>query len=80
MDIQGLANSSSFVQTHAVISKLNKHSDFTNAQVNAIIDAAITNSQVNWIISDPDVNDFLSKVVAGKEFKNLFLSKSCSIV
>ena len=69
LDIQGLANSSSFVQTHAIISKLNKYSDFTVAQVNAIIDATITNNQVHWILSDPDVSDFLSKVVAGKESK-----------
>lgn len=69
IDIQSLANSSSFVQTHAIISKLNKYSDFTVAQVNAIIDATITNNQVHWILSDPDVNDFLSKVVAGKESK-----------
>ena len=69
LDIQSLANSSSFVETHIIISKLNKHSDFTIAQVNAIIDAAITNNQVHWIISDPDVYEFLSKVVAGKESK-----------
>jgi predicted nucleic acid-binding protein len=69
LDIQSLANSSSFVQTHAIISKLNKYSDFTVAQVNAIIDATITNNQVHWILSDPDVSDFLSKVVAGKESK-----------
>jgi hypothetical protein len=69
LDIQSLANSTSFVQTHAIVSKLNKYSDFTVAQVNAIIDATITNNQVHWILSDTDINGFLTKVVAGKESK-----------
>ena len=69
LDIQNLADSSSFVQTHAIISKLNKYSDFTIAQVNAIIAATVSNNQVYWIITDVDVNDFLMKVIAGKESK-----------
>ena len=69
LEIQNLANSASFFQTHATISKLNKFSDFTVAQVNAIISAAVTNNQVYWIINDHDVNEFLMKVVTGKEAK-----------
>lgn len=65
--IRDLANSSSFAETHTIISKLNKYSDFTIAQINAIIDATNSNNQVYWIIDDPDVKEFLSKVIKGKE-------------
>src|SRR5262249_12083926 len=37
--IRDLADSSSFVETHTIISKLNKFSDFTIAQINAIVDS-----------------------------------------
>lgn len=65
--IRDLANSSSFAETHTIISKLNKYSDFTIAQINAIIDATNSNNQVYWIIDDPDVKEFLQKVIKGKE-------------
>jgi len=65
--IRDLANSSSFAETHTIISKLNKYSDFTIAQINAIIDATNSNNQVYWIIDDPDVKEFLLKVIKGKE-------------
>lgn len=67
--IRDLANSSSFAETHTIISKLNKFADFTVAQVNAIIEAATANNQVYWIITDTDVNNFLMKVVKGREDK-----------
>lgn len=69
IEIQKLADSSSFVETHAIISKLDKFSDFTVSQVNAIIDAALTNNQLYWIINDEDVTKFLLKVISGKEAK-----------
>lgn len=65
--IRDLANSSSFAETHTIISKLNKYSDFTISQINAIIDAINSNNQVYWIIDDPDVKEFLSKIIKGKE-------------
>ncbi len=65
--IAELATSSRFVQTHAVISKLSRFSDFTQAQVDEIVAAAITNNQVRWTGRDPDVNEFLTRLIAGRE-------------
>lgn len=65
--IRDLANSSSFAQTHSIIAKLRQFSDFSTAQVNAIVQAAISNNQVYWIIEDSDVYDFLLNVIKGKE-------------
>jgi len=67
--IRELANSSSFAETHTIISKLNKFSDFTIAQINAIIDATNSNNQIYWIVDDADVIKFLLKVIKGKESK-----------
>jgi predicted nucleic acid-binding protein len=65
--IEELTSSSSFVRTHAVIRKLSKYTDFTPAQLNAIVSAAVANSQVKSIIDDVDVRQFLSGVVRGRE-------------
>ncbi|MDZ4158180.1 MAG: PIN domain-containing protein, partial [Anaerolineaceae bacterium] len=65
--IRDLANSSSFAETHTIISKLNKYSGFTIAQINAIVDATNSNNQVHWILDDQDVRNFFLKVIKGKE-------------
>lgn len=65
--IQYLASNSSFAQTHVVVSKLSRFSDFTQAQVNEIVAAAVTNNQIYWIVHDPDVHQFLTAVVNGRE-------------
>ena len=63
--IQAFANSGSFSSTHAHIAKLSKYSDFTPAQLNAIVAAGIANSQISSIIGDNDVHEFLTNVVTG---------------
>jgi predicted nucleic acid-binding protein len=65
--IRELANSWSFAQSHAAISKLSQYSDFTDTQVNEIVTAAITNNQIYWIARDPDVHAFLSAIVQGRQ-------------
>ena len=65
--VEDLAHSSSFARTHAVIGKLSKHADFTPAQLNAIVSAAVLNPQIKSIIDDVDVHQFLSGVVKGRE-------------
>lgn len=65
--IQQLAACSSFSETHQVIGKLSKYSDFTPSQVNDIVAAAVTNSQIYWIACDSDVHAFVSSVVRGRE-------------
>jgi hypothetical protein len=63
--IRDLAASGSFAQTHSVVAQLSKFTDFTTAQLNEIVEAAISNRQVSWIISDPDIYAFLKGVTAG---------------
>ena len=65
--IADLANSPNFGETHRVIARLRTFSDFTSAEANDILNAAITNTQVYWIINDEDVRRFLEQVVTGRE-------------
>ena len=67
--IKELSRSSSFADTHIAISKLSKYSEFTVAQVDEILEAALSNSQILWIIKDEDVKEFISTVKEGKESK-----------
>jgi rRNA-processing protein FCF1 len=65
--IADFTNSYNFARTHSVIAKLSKYTDFTAAQVNAIVSAAVNNSQIRSIIDDPDVLEFLTSAVKGHE-------------
>jgi predicted nucleic acid-binding protein len=65
--ISELENSGNYVRTHSVIAKLSKFSDFTNAEVNAIVETAITNSQVFGIAADEDVSSFMAGLTHGKD-------------
>jgi len=65
--IRDFANSGSFAQTHAIVARLRQYSDFSMSQVDAIIQAAISNNQIYWIIEDKAVRDFLTEVIRGKE-------------
>ncbi|MCX5633148.1 MAG: PIN domain-containing protein [Phycisphaerae bacterium] len=61
--IKRLANSSTFSQTHSVIMSLSRHVGFTTDQVNAILQAYVSNNQVYWILSDADVRGFIDSIV-----------------
>lgn len=65
--ISELANSGNFQSTHAAIGKLSKFTDFTNTEINEIVDAAISNRQVYWISEDSDVKAFMRDLVFGNE-------------
>jgi hypothetical protein len=65
--IAQLADSGSFAMTHSLIRKLLRYTDFTHAQINDIVSAAISNNQVYWIAEDPDVNGFLRWLIDGHE-------------
>lgn len=65
--IRDLATSANFAQTHKLVSRLNRYSDFTSAQLNDVVTAAISNAQVRWIIVDPDVKNLLTRLIAGRE-------------
>jgi predicted nucleic acid-binding protein len=61
--IKDLVNSQSIADTQKAIAKLSYYQEFTAAQVNTIVAAAISNRQVVWSIEDESVRDFLSSVV-----------------
>ncbi len=65
--IQKLASSPSFSRTHSAVARLSKHTQFTAAQRNDIVRAAVSNNQVSWIIDDDDVHQFLTAVTTGHE-------------
>jgi predicted nucleic acid-binding protein len=65
--IRDLVNSQSIGDTQKVIAKLSYYQEFTAAQVNTIVAAAISNRQVVWSIEDERVRSFLSSVVANNE-------------
>lgn len=65
--VKDLTESSSFANTHAIVAKLSKFSDFTPAQRSAIVHAAASNSQVGYIATDEDVSTFLTSVISGHE-------------
>lgn len=65
--IQELAESPNFLTTHNVIAKLKRYSDFSRAQINALVTAAVTNNQVYWIAKDSDVTAFFSSLLQGRE-------------
>jgi len=64
--IRNLAASGSFAQTHSVLAKLSKFTEFTTAQLNEIVEAAISNNQISSIIDDADVEAFLKSVTSGR--------------
>jgi PIN domain len=65
--IEKLAKSGSFATTHSVVAKLADYADFTASQANDIVRAAVSNGQVSWIVTDDDVHQFLSRIVAAHE-------------
>ncbi len=65
--IRDIVNSQSIGDTQKAIAKLSYYKEFTAAQVNTIIGAAISNRQVVWSIEDDLVKNFLSSIVKGNE-------------
>ena len=56
-------------QTHNVIAKLSKYSEFTATQANNIVETAISNAQIYQILSDKDVHDFITSVIKSNQRK-----------
>jgi hypothetical protein len=61
--VDAIVNSNSFDDTHHALSRLAGETDFTDAQVAELVDAAIRNSQIRWISRDSDVHDFFQRLV-----------------
>ena len=62
--IRKLKHSESFEETHGIIAMLNKHTGWTNAQIEDICEAAEDNTQIKWIIEDQDVYEFYYKILS----------------
>jgi len=67
ISIRDLASSGSFAQTHSVVARLNRFTDYSAAQINDIVSAVVNNRQVSWILEDKDVGSFVEGVILGKE-------------
>jgi predicted nucleic acid-binding protein len=65
--IRDLVNSRSIGDTQKAIAKLSYYQEFTAAQVNTIVAAAISNRQVFWSIEDDLVRSFLTSVVTNNQ-------------
>ena len=62
--IRDLVTSQSISNTQAAIDKLSYYTEFSAAQVNSIVSAAIFNRQVTWSIEDARVKSFLQSIVS----------------
>jgi len=65
--IQGLRGSRKFKTTRNTIQRLAAFESYTDAQLNDIVLAAITNDQIYGIASDLDINRYLRRIVEGNE-------------
>lgn len=72
--ISNLVNSLNFDNTHLAIAKLSGFTNFTNSEVERIVEASISNTQICWINKDSDVKDFMQNIIIGKE-KNINVEK-----
>mgnify|MGYP001041588852 CR=1 FL=1 len=69
--INKLNNSCSFEETHGIISRLNRYSDWTETQIEGICNAVEENSQVKWIIDDPDIFNFYCNILSQVRYEEL---------
>lgn len=60
-----LENSGNFTRTHEIIRKLDRYRDWTPDERELLFRIALDNSQVRYIINDPDVRSFYSRVLRG---------------
>ena len=72
--INQLAGSGSFASTHSAVALLGPYVGFfTDEEVEEIIQAALSNNQVAWIVPDPDVKMFFSRML--NEYKKTIPAK-----
>lgn len=62
--IKELADCGSFAETHRIIAKMAKYTDWNEQQISGICNIARYNSQVYGIIDDNDVHEFLEKLIS----------------
>lgn len=69
--IDRLKMSPNFESTHGLIAMMNRHSGWTEAQIENICSAAEDNTQVAWILGDMDVLDFYSRLLSHINYNKL---------
>ncbi len=67
--IKSLSEAGTFISAKSRLAKLLNYKEFTNKQLNDIIEIAVTNNQLYWINSDIGVYDVLYKILEGNEDK-----------
>jgi predicted nucleic acid-binding protein len=65
--IKSLQTSSNFTETHMIVRRLSRYRDLTSTQLNDVVTAATTNDQVYRIIQDDDINQYICKLISGRE-------------
>ena len=65
--ISQLADSPNFRTTRSLIRQLRRLSELTNAQMNELVLAALTNNQIHWMASDADINAALRTLTSERE-------------
>jgi len=62
--IQRLRESSSFYETHHIVSNFDHYIKVINKeQASDILDISLDNEQIRWIINDPDIKSFLLEII-----------------
>jgi hypothetical protein len=69
--ILALEDSRSFAQTHNVVKQMDGISNWTDNEVESIVDIALKNSQVYYILNDTDVKKFFLTLTKGRKTKNI---------
>lgn len=69
--IDKLNNSNSFAYTHGIVAMLNKHTGWTESQIEEICNAVENNSQVGSILEDNDIFNFYHSVLSRVNYKEL---------
>jgi len=67
LSITALITSPNFASTHLAIEKLSEYSDFTDSEIEQIVEGSINNKQISLIGADDDVREFLQSLINGKE-------------
>ncbi len=67
--IKKLAEANSFSSAKARLAKLSNYSQFTNQQLNDIVETSISNNQLFWINRDYGIVNVLEKIISGNEEK-----------
>lgn len=85
--IEQLAKSPNFASSHTILNQLSSCSDFSEEEINEIIQACLSNSQIIWIARDFDVQDNIRIILSGHmpfarrndDFNRIFLETHSAI-